>query len=430
MTGKEAADWINGRTGLGIKEGLTNTAALLERLGNPHTAYPCIHVAGTNGKGSTCSMIASVLAACGYKVGMYTSPYLERFNERFRVDGEPIADGDLGAVASDVRAIVDAMDVQGRKATVFEIGTVCAFEHFRREKVDIAVIEVGIGGRLDSTNVITPVLSVIARIGLDHVKILGDTIEQIAWEKAGIVKEGIPCVLYPQEESVKAVVMRQCQEKNAPFLDAGDTRITRLESALYGHSFDAEREGQTLPVSIALPGDHQIDNARTVLTALLALRGKGFVLSDEGIQRGMAAARWAGRLEWFGNVLIEGAHNEQGAQALAAYLQKYLPGRRICAVCGIQRGKPEAEMVHAVAPMLTVAHCVSVEGHRAGDPQDLAALFEAEGIPAKAHDDVQSAVGAAKKDAGEEGVVLVFGSLYLVGTVRSSSQSPLSAFSL
>lgn len=420
MTGPEAVDWIHGRHGLGNKEGLTNTAMLMERMGHPERAYPCVHVAGTNGKGSVCAMIASALRAAGYKVGLYTSPYLERYNDRMRVDGRPIADDVLGEVASDARRHVAEMDAIGRRATVFEIGTACALEFFRRERVDVAVIEVGLGGRLDSTNVITPVLSVITHIGLDHMAILGGTVERIAMEKAGIIKRGVPCVLYPQGEPVHSIIRDVCAERGAAFLDAAQVAATVVESDPRGHTLSLEKGGWSLrDVRVSMAGDHQIDNLRTAVAAVLVLRGLGFAIGDGALAGGLAAARWPGRLEWFGNILLDGAHNEQGARALAAYIGKYLPGRQIHAVCGIVRGKAEDAIVRAVAPCLRSVRCVTVTGHRAGDPGELARLFEREGVAASAAASVSDAIEAAAREAGEDGVALVFGSLYLVAEARA-----------
>ncbi len=419
MTGEEAIQWIHAQYGLGNKEGLTNTAVLLGRLGDPQNAYPCVHVAGTNGKGSICSMIASALKACGYRVGLYTSPYLERYNERIRVDTEPIADAELGEVATTVRVHVEALAAEGKRATVFEIGTACAFEHLRRAQVDIAVIEVGMGGIEDATNVITPVLSVIGRIGMDHENALGSTLEEIAFKKAGIVKPGVPCVLYPQPDPARAVIRKACLERNAPYISAERVSFADLISTERGHRFTALVDKDKLEnVSIALPGDHQIDNARTAIAALMALRAEGFVMTNEGIVQGLERTTWPGRLEWFGNVLLDGAHNEQGARALADYVQRYLCGRKVVAVCGVQRGKAIGRIGKVLAGAVDEAFCVVVEGHRANNPYELAGAFMDAGKKAGACESVAQALALAKAAAGQDGIVLVCGSLYLCGEVR------------
>lgn len=418
MNYQQAVDWIHGQYGLGHKNGLENEKALLRRLGDPHRRFPCVHVAGTNGKGSTCAMIASVLKESGLRVGLYTSPFLLRYNERICINGEPIPDEDLAQVATQVRVEAEALAKEGILSTVFELGTACAFHHFAREKVDVAVIEVGLGGRLDVTNVITPLVSVITHIGIDHEKILGDTVEKIAAEKAGIVKDGVPLALYPRQPRAKAVIEEFCTSHGAPLLNGDDCSITNAHSDAYGHRFDFAYEDWSLSdVQISLPGEHQIDNAITALLALYSLRER-FGLSDEHIRSGLANTHWPGRLEWIGQVLLDGAHNPQGAQALREYLAKYLPGRPIVAVCGTLRDKDYSQIVKALAPALTRVVCVTPDSHRATSAQDMAALFAGCGVPAEPADGLLPAIDAAKAAAGENGIVLVCGSLYLVGEAK------------
>lgn len=415
MDYQQSVDWIHGQYGLGHKHGLNNERILLHRLGNPQDQFPSVHVAGTNGKGSTCAMLSCALQACGLRVGLYTSPFLTRYNERIRINGRDIPDADLARIATRVREHSDALAQEGVLATVFELGTACAFAYFAQQKVDVAVIEVGLGGRLDPTNVITPLVSVIAHIGLDHEKVLGSTIEQIAMEKAGIIKDGIPCVFYPGQPQALAVTRKVCAEHNAPLLDAESSTVSRVQSDAYGHRFDFAYNGWSLPdVHIPLPGSHQIDNARTVLTALHALRAH-FTLPDDRLRKGLAATVWPGRLQWIDGMLLDGAHNTQGAEALCAFIRTFLPDRRIIGVCGILRDKAVQSIVETLTPVLDAAICLAPDSPRATSAQELCNHFEEQGMAAQQADSLADALTQARMLAEPDGIVVICGSLYLVG---------------
>jgi dihydrofolate synthase/folylpolyglutamate synthase len=418
---EEAVAYIHGKYGKGVKAGLENMTRLLHRLGDPHKGLNCVHVAGTNGKGSTCAFLDSVLRRAGFKVGLYTSPYLMRYNERMRVDGREIPDETVARLTTVIARQVREMEERGEGfPTVFEIGTALMFLWFAEEKVDFAVVEVGLGGRLDPTNVLTPRVSVITRIGLDHTRVLGDTVEKIAAEKGGIIKEGAPVVLQKQDARVRPVIEKICREKHAPLWDCAQMAVEDVRVDESGASFAADLPGWgRKEYRINLCGAHQVDNAVTALGAVSALLGGGpdASLAAAG---GLVAARWPGRLEWLGNVLLDGAHNPQGARTVEKYVRDHLAGRRVILLTGVMADKDVEGLADILAPLAGEAICVKPEQMaRAEDAEALAALYRARtDAPVRAMDSAKDALAAAKKSAGEGDVILVCGSLYLVGEIR------------
>lgn len=400
MTYDQAIAFIHGAYGQGEKHGLDNMHRLLALLGNPHHSFAAIHVAGTNGKGSTCTFLQAILRCAGYRTGLYTSPFLQRYNERMRVDGVPIADDTLAALMARVAQAVQALRAEGVRPTEFEIGTSLAFLYFYQARVDVAVVEVGLGGRLDPTNVLSPVACAIAAIGLDHTRVLGDTIEAIALEKAGIAKPGIPLILSAQNPaSVRSVVQAHCARMNTPFSMAGPA------------------EG--LP--LGLPGGHQAYNAGLAVAMAALLREAGWHIADAAIADGLRRARWPGRLEWFEGtppILMDGAHNGQGAQALATYLRA-LPRARVVLLCGVLQDKDYAAIVAPLAGVADAVVCVRPDSHRALDADMLAAAFAARGTTAHAAPSLAEALAMSRALATGEGRVVIAGSLYLVGEART-----------
>ena len=419
----EAIEWIHGESGArrkGEKHALDNMRALLRRLGDPQERLRMAHVAGTNGKGSTCAFLESALRACGLKTGLYTSPYLCRYNERIRVGGRSIPDAALTALASRVRAEVDALAAEEVFCTTFEIGTAVAFLYFAEEQVDAAVIEVGLGGRFDPTNVIAPRVSVIAAIGLDHTAILGDTVGQIAFEKAGIIKPGVPVAVYPLEEEALAPVLAKCAETGSRLLRTADIPMRDIVETERGAAFTADFPAfGTMRLEIALVGRHQLDNARLAVAALSLLREQGWDLPADGVRRGVALARWPGRLEWLdGNTLIDGAHNPQGAASLAAYAGKYLGGRRRVLVTGMMKDKQIDACADILAPAFDEIVATRVDYPRAASTAELRGVYAARGALCRGADTVAEALALARQAAGEDGVVVVAGSLYVAGEAR------------
>jgi len=411
-----AIDWINGMRYAGEKNGLNNMRALLARLGNPERRLRMVHVAGTNGKGSTCSMLERMLRGCGLKTGLYTSPYLMRFPERMRVNGVPIPDSDLVRIASRVKAETEILLSEGVKPTTFELGTAITLTWFAEEKVDIAVIEVGLGGRLDPTNVIMPEACLIAPIGMDHTKVLGDTLEQIAGEKAGIIKEGIPVAVAPQQsESIMNVFRTAAREKHARLLEvrAEDLDIQSIGARGAAFSFRGHE------ARIALAGRHQVDNACLALSGIELLRERGFDLPEEVCMDALFKAVWPGRLEWLAdNLLIDGAHNPHGARALAEYVKKHLSGKCIIPMIGMMKDKDVEACIRLYADIAKKAVATRVDYPRAMECGELCGLLSSHGVSAVSGGSIPEALVKARELAGDDGIVLVCGSLYVVGEVR------------
>ena len=319
MTGEDVAARVHAYAWTDRKPGLERTRALLAALGNPEKALKFVHITGSNGKGSTAAMLASVLTAAGYRTGLFTSPHLYRFNERFQVNGAPIPDAALDRLAERVLAAADTLP---EHPTEFELMTAIGFLWFAEAGCDLVVVEVGLGGRLDSTNVIpTPEAAVITNIGLEHTAILGSTLAAIAAEKSGILKPGCRAVLYGQSREVGEVVARVCAEKEIPLTVTDASQLTLLSSGLDGQHFTYRGSA---PLLLPLLGDYQLRNAMTVLDTVDALRAQGWNISADAVARGLAAARWPGRLELVRrrpDLIIDGGHNPQCAQALAASLR-------------------------------------------------------------------------------------------------------------
>jgi dihydrofolate synthase / folylpolyglutamate synthase len=384
---------------LAMRFGLERMQRALDALGRPERGYAILHVGGTNGKGSACAMAAAALAAAGHRVGLYTSPHLARFNERIQVDGAEIADEALAARVDAVRRVCPWHDADGEgdRLTYFEFATLAALLHFAEAAVDVAVVEVGLGGRFDATNAIVPRVTAIARIGLDHTQLLGDTVEAVAFEKAGIFKPGVPAIVHAlQPPGALDVLRREAARRGAPFAVA-----------------PADVAGP-----VALLGPHQRANAGLAAAALGALDEAGVAVPPAAVAAGIASARWPGRLEELAGVLLDGAHNPQGAAALAAALPALRPGRPVELVFGVLADKDHAGMLSALAPAVRRLHLVAPASPRARPAAELLALAAARGVAADVHGDVASTLACARAAAGDAGTVCVAGSLYLVGEAR------------
>ncbi|MDN5331844.1 MAG: dihydrofolate synthase / folylpolyglutamate synthase [Tepidanaerobacteraceae bacterium] len=426
---KEALEYIHGLTKFGIRLGLDRIKKLLEILGNPQEGIKILHVAGTNGKGSTCAMIDSILRAAGYRVGLYTSPYLEVFNERIKVGGRNIPDDDIARLTEKVKSAVEEMEKKGWGVpTEFEVVTALGFLYFKEQKVDFLVLEVGMGGRFDATNVITPLVSVITPISYDHQQYLGNTLTEIAREKCGIIKPGRVTVTAPQDKEAMMVIDETCKKLSSPLVKVETEASYRLlEWGVDGQTFNlktSKREYDRL--KIRLLGDHQLDNAATAVVAVEALQSCGIDIPSEVVRKGLAEARWPGRLEILRQnpyVLIDGAHNPAGVKVLKEAILKYFPGKRIILVIGILNDKDYMNMLEEIIPIAQ-----SVVSTRPDSPRALSAAELAESIKRLpfertpdicSSDDIKEAVDAALKMATPDDVVVFAGSLYLVGKVRS-----------
>ena len=421
MTEQEAIAKIHSVYPSGKKEGLTNMRALLARLGNPQEKLRMVHVAGTNGKGSCCAMIERTLREAGYKTGLYSSPYIERYNERIRLGFNPIAGDKLAALVERVWPHVESCQKEGYAITEFELGTVLAFMAFEEEKVDIAIIEVGLGGRLDPTNVITPLVSVITEVGMDHMGFLGDTIGEIALEKAGIMKRGVPVALGPQQKEALSVLMAAAKGLNIPVIDPNAENVIERED---GVTFDVKLGTETVKgLSVSLPGKHQSENACAALGALYALREKGFTIPLEAIRRALADVHWPGRLERFGRVILDGAHNDPGVRALSLYADKWLAKEKTVLLTGMMADKETEKMTQRLSSRVHACVTTTPSVPRSMPAKELAEAFEKQGLRTYAEDEPVKALRRARELAGPEGIVLCAGSLYLIGEMRTILKS-------
>jgi dihydrofolate synthase/folylpolyglutamate synthase len=384
---------------LAMRFGLDRMERALEALGRPDRAFPALQVAGTNGKGSTCAMAGEALGRAGHRVGLYTSPHLVHFEERIQVAGAPIADAALAEAIEEVRTACpwhEAAD-GGDRLTYFEFATLLALVHFRREGVGAAVLEVGLGGRFDATTAVTPRVTAVSRIGLDHVQLLGDNLAAIAREKAGIFKPGVPAVTSAAQAPEVMVVLRE-------------------EAARRGAPFHVAGTGWEGPVALA--GPHQRGNAALAAAALRLLDAAGVVVGEEAIAGGIAGARWPGRLEEVGGVLLDGAHNPDGAAALATALAVLHPGRPVELVFGVLADKDHRGILAALGPAVRRLHLVRPDSPRARDPAGYRDVARDACGAVEVHRGCSEAIARARVCARDGAIVCVAGSLYLVGEAR------------
>lgn len=423
----EALNYINDKDKYGSRLGLDSIGKLLELLGNPQKGLNYIHIAGTNGKGSTASYISSCLIKAGYKVGLFTSPYLERFNERMQISGQDIADQALGRITALVKEAADKMVEEGwEHPTTFEIVTAIAFYHFKEEKTDYVILEVGLGGRFDSTNIIDDedsMISVITTLDYDHTDVLGNTMGEIAYQKAGIIKKNGLVVSYPQGEEALKVLRQISQEMNADFnLVELDNIIIQDESYL-GSSFDFKYKDELLKdIKISMLGEYQIYNASMALTAILLLRDKGLLkIDDESIYEGLANAKWRGRLELMSHnpkILIDGAHNLQGMENLVKALELFDYNKLILGM-GILGDKDYKEMIKVILPKVDKAVITEVNMPRKLDAEKLAEISKSYVDEIYVEKDIKKAVEKAISLADKDDLVVFGGSLYLIGDIRT-----------
>ena len=424
MKYQEAIKYITEVGNFGSNYGLERTYKLLEFLDNPHGKLKIIHVAGTNGKGSTTAMITSMLKEAGYKVGMYTSPFLEEFEERIQINGENIPKEKLAQLITKIKYAVDKVIEEGyNHPTEFEIITVLMFLYFATEEVDFAVVEVGLGGRLDSTNVITPILSVITSISFDHTNLLGNTLEEIATEKAGIIKSCIPTVIYPQEEVAEIVISSKCQELDSKLykINKEDAKLINIikEDKIYQQvkvKLDDEYD-----VKLPLLGEHQILNLAVALKALEVIKDKAPKLNMESIVKSIATVRWNGRLEIMSNspyVVIDGAHNIQGITQLNKNINKYFEYKDMYLILGILADKDVEDMVKVITPKAKKVFTVTPNSMRAETAEELLEEVKKYNESCEAYNDYKNAFEDALKLCKKDDLLLISGSLYMIGEMR------------
>lgn len=417
MTPEEALDFIHSVKWRGSRPGLSRTRELVEKLGSPQKRCRFIHVAGTNGKGSISAMLASILTKAGYKTGLYTSPYISRFNERISVDGQPISDGELCRLTELIKPVAEGMT---DSPTEFEIVTALGMKHFANRECDFVVLEVGMGGRLDSTNVIdAPELAVISRIGLDHTAELGSTVEEIAVEKAGIIKPGCCVISYEQEQSVMDVLLAACLSAGADFRAAEFDAIGGVVSSREGQSF-RYKNGETL--TIPLLGRNQLRNAAVVLECVDALRRRGVDISRAAVAEGLACVSWLARFEivskkpWF---VVDGGHNPQCMETVRDNLLELFPDMRRIMLVGVLADKDYESMFSPILPYADAFVTVTPDNPRALSAQDLAKFFTDRGKPASPCETIAQGVEKAISLADADSVICAAGSLYMAGAVRA-----------
>ena len=418
MNAEQAIAYIHSVCWKGSIPGLGRTQELLEKMGNPEKKLKFVHIAGTNGKGSTAAMTASILSKAGYRTGLYTSPYIYRFHERIQVDGVEISDEDLTEITEYVKPLADSM---AQSPTEFELVCCIAFEYFYRKKCDIVVLEVGMGGAWDATNVIeVPEVAVITNIGLDHTEYLGDTVEKIAETKSGIFKPHGHAVVYRSTPSVEAVYERVCAERDVSLRKADFDGLVLKAHTLEGQVFDCgSRKNLVLP----LLGDHQLHNASVVLSIADTLIGEGWKISERNIYDGIRDVRWPGRFDIVCRkplFIIDGGHNPQCIEALVKNIRDYLAGKKVIALTGVLADKDYADMYKPVMPLIDRFVCITPPNPRKLEAEQLARYLRQAGAQAQASESILDGVKKAMELAGKDGVVLCFGSLYSIGGIRDA----------
>lgn len=413
--------------------------AFMQRLGHPEACYPILHIAGTKGKGSVAAMCASALQVGGTRTGFYTSPHLHEFTERIQVDGEPISKAELAELVEELKPHVAAIE----RLTTFEITTALAFLYFARRGCGAGVIEVGLGGRLDATNVLTPLVSVITSLSMDHMNVLGDTLALIAAEKAGIIKPGRPVVVAPQKDEALHVVARIAHEQNSRLVQVGhDVYFSPAAHSLDHQSllvWKAEEqplvdefiesggrtEWQPIRLTIPLLGYHQVENAATAYSALQVARQEGLSISEEAIRQGLAQVNWPGRFEILRRnpaLIVDSAHNRDSALRLRLAIEDYLPGKPVILVFGASEDKDVHGMFAELLPRVKRVVATQSVHPRAMEAQKLVEMAHQFGVPAVAVLPLERALEIALEQAGSEAVVLAAGSLFIAAAVREAWQ--------
>jgi dihydrofolate synthase/folylpolyglutamate synthase len=431
MNYDEAIKYITETAKFGSNYGLERTEKLLELLGSPHKKIKAIHIAGTNGKGSTTSMITSILMETGYKIGMYTSPYIEEFEERIQINKNNIPKSDLAKVVTEVKIAVDEVIRLGYDSpTEFEIITAAMFKYFYDENVDYAVVEVGLGGRLDSTNVVTPILSVITSISFDHMNILGDTIEKIAYEKAGIIKENIPVVVYPLVDEAMEVIEKVASERNAKIYKVSDQWAEIIEPKTENNSqrILITTDNESYNIKLSLLGQHQLLNCAVAIKAIETLKEIGVLIEKQHILSALAKVTWSGRMEVMNTsplVVIDGAHNIDGIAKLVDSIKTYFNYDKLKVIVGILADKQVEAMIDKISTVADTAIVTTPHSDRAEASTVIKELLDKKGIQTEIVEDYRASFIKALSSSQKDDLILVCGSLYMIGDMRKNIRSVL-----
>lgn len=415
MNYQEAIDYIHSASWLGMKLGLERIGELLLLMGNPQDKLKIIHVAGTNGKGSTCEMLSRVFEECGFKTGLFTSPFIRKFNERMQINHHPISDEELVSIATYVKRFTDRMAFQPSE---FEIVTAIAFEYFYRNKCDYVILEVGLGGRLDATNIIKkPILSVITTIDYDHMQQLGNSISEIAGEKAGIIK-GADVVTYHQNEEVIEVLKKVSEEKGSKLIVADFDEIR-----YYGHDdkFQFFSYKTEVRYALSLMGEHQLKNASVVLESVEALKNSGIYISEKSVKSAFEKSFWPGRFEIISKnplFIVDGSHNPQGAKAMVDAIKHYYPEKLAVTMIGISKNKDIEKIIEIFDEITKCYVSIEADTHRAINKEELAVILRKTGKPVYAPDTIVDGIEKSISLVGDNEIAISVGSLFTVAEVR------------
>ena len=425
MNYNECIHYLEEEVGFGSVPGLARIQALCHKLGNPEQGLPVIHVAGTNGKGSAVAMLSSILQEAGYRVGTYTSPHLDRYNERFTINGQQISDADFAAEITLMKEICQQLKEEGQSVpTLFEIVTGAAFHYFQQQKVDILILEVGLGGKFDATNIISaPLLSVIMSISIDHTDFLGDSIEKIAAEKAGIIKKNCPVVLYSQSKMVYNIMWTKSQELNSPLYCPDNAEVHISSQSLTGTIFSVKTDLLDMQeVELPLLGSYQIGNCITVLEACAVLRERGITLPEEAMRNGLKNAHWAGRMEICGEsplVILDGAHNADGIYQLANSIKTYFDNKKVTLILGVLGDKEYNKMAEYILPHANAVILTEPHSERKLDVFSLARSISDHDGTIYTEKEIENAFVKALSITPADGIILCCGSLYMIGAMRT-----------
>lgn len=424
MNYHEAIEYLQNLTKFGFNFGLGRIEELMKRLGEPHKKIKVIHVGGTNGKGSTSAMTSSILHAAGYKVGTFTSPHLHSYNERYRINGEEISPNRIAQLITTIRPLLEDMVKEGYEhPTEFEVSTALAFLYFYQEEVDFLVLEVGLGGSIDSTNVVDPLVSVITNVAMDHMDYLGNSIEEITKVKAGIIKNNGNVITASDNIHVVEIIREVAEEKKAALYQVGiDTTFEIISSTSHGQRFNLRSLGcEYENIELSLLGTHQIINAATAVTVIEVLKKKGFTINKEAVAQGLTKAKWPARLEIIQEkpmVLLDGAHNLDGAICLRKSLENIFQYKRLILVIGMLADKEREKVLAQLVPLTEIIIVTKPNNPRSGEWQQMAEEAKKYVPQVYLEEEIKAAVEFAKNIAEEDDLICITGSLYMVAEAR------------
>ena len=423
MTDKNYHDWLNSFHKFGVKLDLSRIKHICKELKNPQNSYKIVHVGGTNGKGSVCRFLGSILKESGYKTGIYTSPHLECFSERIKVNNKEISEKELNTIFKKIKPIVDEMIKKDMNPTYFEIVTAIAFLYFKIKKVDIALIEVGLGGRFDATNIVKPVLSVICNVSMDHQDRLGDTIEKISFEKAGIIKKNIPVVTSAENKALK-VIKKVSEENNSKIFEINQSNFKRKFNDLKSQIFTINFLDKTVEVKTKSLGNFQGGNIALAVACSIILKNNGFKIDEKSIEKGIYNTKNSGRMELVSKkplILLDGAHNLEGIEKLKKSLENDFEYNRLILVIGILKDKNYIDMLETIVPICDIVVTTKSTNKRSLSPFKL--KKEVEYVDYKKtiipFESIDKGVLYAKSEAGIKDMICICGSLFTVGEARS-----------